>query len=204
MVAQRVFSAKQLERLKDESAWKEPAIVKNAIVMALFPRKFPDFGKTREEAQRYTDIYSKFLSIVFKAIENNDGNHIILSMDGVLGFWNIPEEQDGNASKAFKSACSCLDSVSDWQLYIDSRYEKKKNKYYASFDICIHSCECFAGCVGSGDSLDYSVSGAGINFAIETALSKISDRKNTLTLTKEFYSLIKGLDLKGPVDFKII
>ena len=77
MVASRVFSATHMEKLRDQADWKQPKVIEDAVILILFPRKLPDFGKTEAEAQRYTRIYEKFLSLVFKIIENNDGNQFI-------------------------------------------------------------------------------------------------------------------------------
>jgi hypothetical protein len=189
MVASRVFSASQMEKLRDVAEWKQPKIIQNGVIMVLFPRKLPDFGRTEEEATRYTRIYEKYLSLIFKAIENNDGNHLVLSMDGVLGFWNIPIIEEGSEIKAFTCARQCLQVVGKWQEYIDAQYGKK-NIYSASFDICLHVCECYAGCVGAGNNMNYSLSGYGINFAIEASLFQTGDKLNTLFLTKEFMGKI--------------
>jgi hypothetical protein len=193
MVARRVFSAKQMERLKDEHDWREPRIVRNAVIMTLFPRRLPSLGETKEEAEKYTLIYGKYLSLVYTAVEKNDGNHIILSMDGVLGFWNVPEEEDGSVKKAYECAKECITLVSDWQSYIDSVYGTKGKRYFASFDICLHSCECYAGCLGTGNIVDYSISGEGVSHAIESALFQTSDKVNTISLTQEFYDKLASL-----------
>jgi hypothetical protein len=187
MVASRVFSARHMEKLRDLSDWKQPKIIEDAIILVLFPRKLPDFGKTEEEALRYTKIYDKFLALVFKAIENNDGNHLILSMDGIMGFWNIPVKEEGSIIKAFTCAKQSLGLVKEWQTNIDRFYKETGKTYTASFDICLHSCECYAGCTGTGNSINYSLSGFGINFAIEATLFQTGDKLNTLFLTREFY-----------------
>jgi hypothetical protein len=187
MVASRVFSANHMEKLRDQADWKQPKIIQDAVIFVLFPRKLPDFGKTEEEAQQYTKIYDKFLSLVFKTIENNDGSHLILSMDGVLGFWNIPVPGEGSEKKAFTCAKQSLKLVGEWQTYIDRFYKETGKTYTASFDICLHFCECYAGCIGTGNAMNYSISGFGINFAIEATLFQTGDKLNTLFLTREFY-----------------
>ncbi|MBN2442318.1 MAG: hypothetical protein JXJ04_13270, partial [Spirochaetales bacterium] len=191
MVASRVFSSTQMEKLRDQEDWKQPKIIENAIILVLFPRKLPDFGKTVEEAERYTKIYDKFLSLVFKSIENNGGNHLILSMDGILGFWNVPITEEESEKKAFACAGETLSLVKEWQAYIDKFYKEVKQSYTASFDICLHYCECYAGCIGIGNALNYSINGYGINFAIEVTLFQTGDKLNTLFLTKEFYQRLK-------------
>ena len=193
MVASRVFSATQMEKLRDEADWKQPKIIEDAVILVLFPRKLPDFGKTEEEAQRYTKIYDKFLSLVFKNIENHEGNHLILSMDGVMGFWNVPVKAEDSEKKAFMCAQQSLNLVGEWQEYIDRLYKATKQAYTASFDICLHYCECYAGCTGAGNSMNYSISGFGINFAIEATLFQTGDKLNTLILTSEFYNKLKDV-----------
>jgi hypothetical protein len=187
MIAARVFSAKQIESLKYEMEWMEPRVIKNAVIMTLFPRKLPDFGTTKAEAERYTSIYNKYLALVYAIVEKNDGNHINLSMDGVLGFWNVPHEEKESVINAYACAKESLGLVHQWQSYIDRVYGKKNKRYFASLDICLHICECYAGCIGTGNIIDYSLSGDGVNFAIETALHQTTDRLNTITVTEKFY-----------------
>jgi hypothetical protein len=202
MVAARVFSPKQMEKLKVKKGWSEPRIVRNAVILALFPRKLPDLGSTVEEATMYTSVYDKYLDLVFKAIEKRDGNRITLSMDGVLGFWNIPVAEEGSVAKAYACAKDCVALIPEWQSYIDSAYGRKKQKYFASFDICLHTCECYAGCLGTGNIIDYSISGQGVSKAIESALFLTSDTLNTISLTVDFYKrlIASGINVKGEID----
>ncbi len=202
MVAARVFSARQMERLKGESGWQEPRIVRNAVLMTLFPRRLPALGATKEEAERYTSIYDKYLALVFNAIERSDGNRITLSMDGVLGFWNVPVEVDGSMENAYACAKTCVALVPDWQAYVNSVYGDESEKYFASFDICLHTCECYAGCLGTGNVIDYSISGEGVSKAIEYALFQTTDRMNTITLTSAFYDRLvaSGLNVEKELE----
>lgn len=202
MVASRVFSATHMEKLRDKADWKQPKVIEDAVILVLFPRKLPDFGKTGEEAERYTKIYEKFLSLVFKIIENNDGNHLTLSMDGILGFWNIPVKDEESEKKAFNCARQSLNLVTEWQAYIDKLYTETKKTYTGSFDICLHSCDCYAGCIGTGNTMNYSISGFGINFAIEATLFQTGDKLNTLILTREFYGKLKEFPEINEDDFK--
>ncbi|MBN2536068.1 MAG: hypothetical protein JXB88_24520 [Spirochaetales bacterium] len=202
MVASRVFSANHMEKLRDQADWKQPKVIENAVILVLFPRKFPDFGKTEEEAQHYTKIYDKFLSLVFKTIENNDGNHLVLSMDGILGFWNIPVKDEESEKKAFACARQCLSLVGEWQTYIDRFYKGKGQTYTASFDICLHWCDCYAGCIGTGNAINYSINGFGINFAIEATLFQTGDKLNTLFLSREFYKKLQKTTEINEDDFE--
>ncbi|MBN1696813.1 MAG: hypothetical protein JW881_04810 [Spirochaetales bacterium] len=201
MVASRVFSASQMEKLRDVEEWKRPKVIPDGVIMAVFPRKLPDFGKTEEDATRYTSIYEKYLSLVFKAIEHHEGNHLVLGMDGVLGFWNIPLPEEGSEARAFACARQCLDEVGKWQTFIDAQYGRKK-AYIASFDICLHVCECYAGCVGAGSEINYSLSGSGINDAVEASLFQTGDRLNTLLVTKEFMDRLSAAGEVEARDFK--
>ena len=107
LVASRVFSPSQMKKLKimqEKGDWRQAKIVQEGIIMAIFPKRLPDLGKNDEEAGAYTKIYEKYLKIIFDIIARYGGSHDTLSMDGVLGFWNVPVWEEGSISN-FCFAC---------------------------------------------------------------------------------------------------
>ncbi|MBN1409727.1 MAG: hypothetical protein JW969_02710 [Spirochaetales bacterium] len=187
-VALRVFSPSQIAQLKEDYSWHQPAIYKNAIMMALFPRKLPPIGKTKEEAERYAGIYEYYISTIQTIMEKFGGNHMPVGSDGLLGFWNVPEEEEGTLLKALACARECLSHVTQWQEYIHNNIPGSKKEYTATFDICLNKGACYAGCIGTGNLTTYSLSGDVINFTIEAALYRTRDLATSLILTESFYS----------------
>ena len=187
MIAGRVFSPSQMKKLMDSREaqdWQREKIIHNGILMVLFPKKLPSLGESDEEAESYTRIYERYLSLVFAAIEKHGGSHDTLSMDGVLGFWNVPVWEEGSEIRAFSCARECLELVHVWQEFIDGRYGDVDARYTAAFDICLHRCSFYAGCLGKGDLQNYTLSGTEVNFAISAALSQTKDERSTILITE--------------------
>jgi len=189
MVASRVFSPSQMKRLmgsEEGEEWRREKIIQDGVILVLLPKRLPSLGRTDEEAERYTRIYERYLALVFGAIERHGGSHDILSMDGVLGFWNVPLPQEESERHAFRCARECLELVPRWQQFIDSEYRTVDERYTAAFDLCLHRCAFYAGCVGTGEIQSYALSGDEVNFAIAAAQSQIRDETSSIRLSAEF------------------
>ncbi len=174
MLASRVFSPSQMKKLAgsaDGEDWQKEKIIEDGVIMVLLPKRLPSLGKTDEEAEHYARVYERYLDLVFAAIERHGGSHDMLSMDGVLGFWNVPI----------------------WE-----------ERYTAAFDICLHHCAFYAGCLGTGEIKNYVLSGPEVNFAISAAQSQIKDERNTIQMTESFIEELRK-KLAGADDtFKMV
>jgi len=203
MVGARVFAPSLLKKLSQKNDWQQPQIIRNGVIMVLFPKRLPQIGQSKETAVSYTKIYNKYLSLLFSTIEQYEGCHDVLSKDGIIAFWNAPLEQEDSEYKAFSCANDCIDAVKKWQRYIDANYLDKK--YTAAFDICLHRCDFYAGCLDAGNIQNYVISGSEINFAISVAQSQTSDKKSTILITRNFWQAIKHRIVNKKVkDIKII
>ena len=193
LVAARTFTAAQLERLREKVDWKRPKIVEDAIILVLFPRNLPEIGETEEEADIYTGIYNKYLELVFKTFEKYNGNRILLSLDGVMGYWNVPTKSVDSVKNSFDCAKEFIGLLPEWQEYINRQYEERtdKERYVAAFDICLNVCRCYAGLVGVGETHSYTLSGDELNETILSVLSMRGDVETTLFVTDDFYEALE-------------
>jgi hypothetical protein len=194
MLASRVFSPSQMKKLmesKDSQDWQKEKIIEDGVIMVLLPKRLPSLGKTDEEAEHYTRVYERYLDLVFETIERYGGSHDMLSMDGVLGFWNVPIWEEGSDERAFLCAKECLGLVNKWQVFIDQQYGDVDERYTAAFDICLHRCAFYAGCLGTGEIKNYALSGPEVNFAISAAQSQIKDERSTIQMTETFAEKLK-------------
>lgn len=204
LVAARAFTPAQLERLRERIDWKRPHIVEDAIILVLFPRNLPEIGQSTEEADRYTNIYNKYLELAFKTFEKYNGNRIVLSLDGVMGFWNVPAKSEDAVKKSFDCAREFISLLPEWQKYINRQYEKgaEEESYVAAFDICLNVCRCYAGLVGVGETRSYTLSGDELNETILSVLSMRGDVETTLFVTDDFYEALEEQGLvKDPAEF---
>ena len=207
MLASRVFSPSQMKKLSgsaDGEDWQKEKIIEDGVIMVLLPKRLPSLGKTDEEAEHYARVYERYLDLVFAAIERHGGSHDMLSMDGVLGFWNVPIWEEGSEERAFRCAQECLDLVGKWQGFIDQQYTDVEERYTAAFDICLHRCAFYAGCLGTGEIKNYALSGPEVNFTISAAQSQIKDERNTIQMTESFTEELRK-KLAGAEDtFKMV
>ncbi len=190
IAAERVISPKYLKSLEKDESWYKSHIVRNGIIMVLFPKKLPEIGLTDYEAEYYKDIYNNYLSLVFRTIEGYNGNHDTLSGDGILGFWNVFEQDNNsfytNLINCMNAAVDCYKNIYKWQDFIDRISQDRNTKYKATFDICLHIGSFYTGIVEAGNMVDYVLSGSSINRAISTAWARVSDKKSSIILTEEF------------------
>ncbi len=207
MLASRVFSPSQMKKLSgsvDGEDWQKERVIENGVIMVLLPKRLPNLGKTDKEAEHYTRVYERYLDLVFAAIERHGGSHDMLSMDGVLGFWNVPIWEEGSEERAFRCAQECMDLVGKWQEFIDQQYVDSDERYVAAFDICLHRCAFYAGCLGTGEIKNYALSGPEVNFAISAAQSQIRDERNTIQMTEAFTEELRKKLADAEVSFKMV
>jgi hypothetical protein len=194
MIASRVFSPSQMRKLMaaENESWQREKIIHDGVIMVLLPKRLPSLGTTDEEAEAYTRVYERYLSLVFESVEKYGGSHDMLSMDGVIGFWNVPLYEEGSEEKAFNCARECLGLVSKWQDFIDDQYRNVDEKYTAAYDISLNRCSFYAGCLGTGSIQNYALSGEEVNFTIAATQAQIKDEHSSIQITENFMEALCG------------
>ena len=210
ILAARILHPSHLQKIREHSDWKRPSIAEETIVLVLFPQKFPEIGEDPEEAERYTKIYNRYLELALKTFEKYQGNHILLSLDGIMGFWNVPVESDEAIGNSFNCAKEFLALLPEWQKYIDKLYadtggpadpggkeNHSRRGYVASFDMCLNICRCYVGCIGAGENKTYALSGKELNTTILSVLTMREDEETTLFAADDY---LEALEERGLTD----
>jgi class 3 adenylate cyclase len=179
-LAAKVLSPSQARRLSADPNARKPMVVKGVAILVLFPHKLPPLGSSREDAEKYESVHEKYLQLATATMERHDGGRMPLHMDGIVGFWGVPFEAPEGLACAWDCAKDFMRQVPEWRKIVRDAYGDDVD---ASFDICLHSCSCYAGCLDNGISRSYALSGEELNATIARTHAASRDEHSSLLMS---------------------
>lgn len=189
LVLGRVMGRRSLEIFHREN--KLDHLVKEGIVLVLFPKTFP------EPDQSYQKIYQYYVNKSFYIIKHWGGHHDLLHHNGLAAYWLI----EGKKSKTRQDLAACAESALMAALdfyresplmenYVRHQGSQEYQNYKSEYDIILHAGPFYRGVIQAGDGHDFVLSGKTLNQAIEQIFSQRNDDCSSLVLSRKFLKLI--------------
>ncbi len=111
---------------------------------------------------KLVEALNTYLSVIIKAVQENDGMINKFGGDSVMAVWNVPIPSENHALKATRAAVNVQRAIADLQA-------NHKELLPMEFGIAINTGKALAGNMGSKERMEYSVIGDSVNTAAHLA-----------------------------------